>query len=134
MLLVVSDTQVPLQSVMPVEHWQRPVRQLFPPVVEHTVPHPPQLALLVCRSTQAPAQLVGAALPQQVPLLQSPAQAVPRNHVPLVAQLSGVWPSQSRDEGEHSPVHWPALQTNGQSSLDVLRRSGPHVILVLALQ
>jgi hypothetical protein len=90
---------------MPTGHWQTPARQLFPPAVEHTAPQPPQLLLLFCTSTQVPPQLVAAEAEQHVPLLQSPAQVVPRNHVPLVAQLSGVCPSQSRDDGAHSPVH-----------------------------
>ena len=98
------------------------------------MPQPPQLVLLVCRSTHVPLQFEGVEALQQVPLLQSPAQAVPLNHVPLVAQLSGICPLQSRDDGTHSPVHWPAVQTYGQVSPQTVSRSGPQVTLVVDVQ
>ena len=79
-------------------------------------------------------QFVGVEALQQVPLLQSPVQAVPLSHRPLVAQLSGICPLQSRDEGTHSPVHWPEEQTKGQVSPETVRRSGPQVTLVFDVQ
>jgi hypothetical protein len=98
------------------------------------MPHPPQLALLLCRLTHVPLQFVGVATPQQLPFMQSPAQAVPLSHIPLVAQLTGVCPLQSRDDGTHSPVHWPAVQTKGHVSLETVKRSGPQVTLVFTVQ
>jgi hypothetical protein len=92
------------------------------------------LVLLVWRSTHVPPQFVGAEEAQQMPLLQSPAQGVPLSHVALVAQLRGICPLQSRDEGTHSPVHWPAVQAKGQVSPHTVSRSGPQVTLVLAVQ
>jgi hypothetical protein len=130
-LLEVRETQVPPQSVMPVGHWQTPAWQVCPPAVEQSAPHPPQLALLVCRLTQAPPQTVGAEVLQHVPLLQSLVQVVPLSHMPLFAQLTGVFPSQSTDAGKHSPVHWPPAQTYGQVTFETVRRSGPQVTLVL---
>jgi hypothetical protein len=92
------------------------------------------LALLVCGSTHVPLQFVGVEALQQVPLLQSPVQAVPLSHMPLVAQLRGIWPLQSRDDGTHSPAHWPVAQTKGQVSPETVSRSGPQVTLVVEVQ
>jgi hypothetical protein len=50
------STQVPPQRTCEVSHWHAPPTHSCPPV--QTLPQPLQLALLVCRLTQAPLQFV----------------------------------------------------------------------------
>jgi hypothetical protein len=52
--LFVVSTQTPLQLVRPGMHWQVPVWHERFAVVSQTVPHAPQLVLLVVRSVQMP--------------------------------------------------------------------------------
>ena len=63
---------MPLQLVLPVGHPAPHWLALHRPSFGHTVPHPPQLAELLVRSTQAPSHLVCPAV--QRPALVSGTQ------------------------------------------------------------
>jgi hypothetical protein len=47
-------TQVPEHSWVPAGHAQRPAWHVLPPPHANVAPHPPQLLLSLCSSTQAP--------------------------------------------------------------------------------
>jgi hypothetical protein len=69
-------TQVPLQLMSPLPHWQLPFVQLVPPV--HPLPHDPQLLSSVCSFTQSPLHNVYVVVRE---LLQLMPQAPPLLHV-----------------------------------------------------
>jgi hypothetical protein len=54
-------------------------------------------------------------LPVQTPSEQMFGQALPFFQVPFGSQVRGTLPSHMRRPGLHSPVHWPALQTNSHA-------------------
>jgi hypothetical protein len=98
-------THNPEQSIVGVVHTHAPATQALPPL--HASPHPPQLALSVCVSTQLPAHAVVA--PGQLAIHADAPHTVLVAHIVMHApQLSGssVRSAQTPAQSVVPFVHW----------------------------